>query len=90
MSSDKGRDRGGSFDSTIREDGVTHKATIKFCERVQNNGNGDLEKRLKEDKERAIAVLKRVHPSRVCTFNYQIERSALSIYLFVMSLYAVL
>ena len=88
MSSDKGRDRGGSFDSTIREDGVTHKATI--CERVQNNGNGDLEKRLKEDMEKAIAVLKRVHPSRVCTFNYQIKRSALSIYLLIISLYAVL
>ena len=87
MSSDKGRDRGGSFDSTIREDGVTQKATI--CERVQNNENGDLEKRLKEDMEKAIAVLKRVHPSRVCTFNYQIKRSALSIYLFVIS-YAVL
>ena len=36
MSSDKGRDRGGSFDSTISEDGVTHEATI--CEGVQNNG----------------------------------------------------
>ena len=87
MSYDKGRDRGGSFDSTIREDGVTHKATI--CERVHNNGNGDLEKRLKEDMEKAIAVFKRVHPSRVCIFNYQIKRSALSIYLFVIS-YAVL
>ncbi|XP_066028453.1 arf-GAP with coiled-coil, ANK repeat and PH domain-containing protein 2 isoform X4 [Pocillopora verrucosa] len=63
MSSDKGRDRGVSFDSTISEDGLTHEATI--CERVQNNGDGDLEKRLKEDKEKAIAVLKRVHPSRL-------------------------
>ena len=62
MSSDKGRDRGGSFDSTRSEDGLTHEATIS--ERVQNNGDGDLEKRLKEDKEKAIAVLKRVHPSR--------------------------
>ena len=87
MSSYKGRDRVGSFDSTRSEDGLTHEATIS--ERVQNNGNGDLEKRLKEDKEKAIAVLKRVHPSRVCTLNYQIERSVLSIYLFVKS-YAVL
>ena len=87
MSSDKGRDRGVSFDSTISEDGLTHEATI--CERVQNNGDGDLEKRLKEDKEKAIAVLKRVHPRRVCTLNYPIERSVLSIYLFVKS-YAVL
>ena len=83
MSSDKGRDRGGSFDSPISEDGLTHKATI--CERAQNNGDGDPEKRLKEDKEKAIAVLKRVHPSRVCIFNYQMKRSALSIYLFVIS-----
>ena len=88
MSSDKGRDWGGSFDSTISEDGLTHEATIS--ERVQNNGDRDLEKRLKEDKEKAIAVLKRVHPSRVCTLNYQIKRSALSIYLFAISLYAVL
>ena len=51
--------RGGSFYSTISEDGLTHKATI--CERAQNNGDGDLEKRLKEDKEKAIAMLKRVH-----------------------------
>ena len=65
MSSYKGRDRVGSFDSTRNEDGLTCKATI--CERVQNNGDGDLEKRLKEDKEKAIAVLKRVHPRRVCT-----------------------
>ena len=50
MSSDKGRDRVGSFDSTIREDGLTQEATI--CERVQNNGDGELEKRLKEDKEK--------------------------------------
>ena len=70
-----------------REDGLTQEATI--CERVQNNGDGDLEKRLKKDKEKAIAVLKRVHPSRVCIFNYQIKRSALSIYLFAIS-YAVL
>ena len=88
MSSYKGRDRVGSFDSTRSEDGVTCKATI--CERAQNNGDGDVEKRLKGDKERAIAVLKRVHPSRICIFNYQIKRSALSIYLFVISLYAVL
>ena len=88
MSSYKGRDRVGSFDSTRSEDGLTCKATI--CERVQNNGDGDLEKRLQEDKEKVIAVLKRVHPSRVCIFNYQIKRSALFIYLFVMSLYAVL
>ena len=87
MSSYKGRDRVGSFDSTRNEDGLTCKATI--CERAQNNGDGDLEKRLKEDKEKAIAVLKRVHPRRVCTLNYQIERSVLSIYLFVKS-YAVL
>ena len=86
-SSYKGRDRVGSFDSTRNEDGLTCKATI--CERAQNNGDGDLEKRLKEDKEKAIAVLKRVHPSRVCTLNYQIKRSVLSIYLFVIS-YAVL
>ena len=88
MSSDKGRDRGGSFDSTRSEDGLTRKATI--CERMQNSGDGDLEKRLKEDKEKAIAVLKRVHPNRICIFNYQIKRSAPSIYLFVISLYAVL
>ena len=88
MSSYKGRDRVGSFDSTRSEDGLTCKATI--CERVQNNGDGDLEKRLQEDKEKVIAVLKRVHPSRVCIFNYQIKRSAPSIYLFVTSLYAVL
>ena len=50
MSTDKGRDRVGSFDSTIREDGLTQEATI--CERVQNNGDGELEKRLKEDKEK--------------------------------------
>ena len=88
MSSYKGRDRIGSFDSTRSEDGVTCKATI--CEIAQNNGDGDLEKRLKEDKEKVIAMLKRVHPSRICIFNYQIKRPALSIYLFVISLYAVL
>ena len=87
MSSYKGRDRVGSFDSTRSEDGVTCKAINR--ERAQNNGDGDVEKRLKGDKERAIAVLKRVHPSRICIFNYQIKRSALSIYLFVIS-YAVL
>ena len=45
MSSYKGRDRVGSFDSTRSEDGLTCKATI--CERAQNNGDGDLEERLK-------------------------------------------
>ena len=46
MSSYKGRDRVGSFDSTRNEDGLTCKATI--CERAQNNGDGDLEKRLRK------------------------------------------
>ena len=46
MSSYRGRDRVGSFDSTRSEDGLTCKATI--CERAQNNGDGDLEKRLRK------------------------------------------
>lgn len=63
LCSDKDRDRRNSVASTISEDGLTQDTTN--CESVQNNDDGDMDKRLKEDKEKAIAVLKRVHPSRL-------------------------
>ena len=60
-SSDEGRERGGSVDSTLSEDDHTgDKAENDNTEVV------DEEKSLQDDREKAIAVLKRVHPSRVC------------------------
>ena len=67
-SSDESRDRGDSLDSTLNEDGVT--------EDITNNVNAEVvddEKSLQEeDREKAIAVLKRVHPSRVCKMTTSI------------------
>ena len=64
-SSDEGRERGGSVDSTLSEDGHTGgKAENDNTEVVV-----DEEKSLQDDREKAIAVLKRVHPSRVCRMH---------------------
>ena len=72
LSSDEGRDREDSVDSTLSEDGLTQETT--YSENADINDD-DEEKRLKEDKQKAIAVLKRVHPSRVCTlFNFKIKK----------------
>lgn len=63
-SSDEARERGGSVDSTLSEDGhAGDKAENDNTEVV------DEEKSLKDDREKAIAVLKRVHPSRVCEMH---------------------
>ena len=60
LSFDEGRERGESLDSTLSDDGQI----------ASDNGEVEVdeEKSLKEDKEKAIAVLKRIHPSRVCIF----------------------
>ena len=59
LSFDEGRDRGDSLDSTLSDDGQIS----------QDNGESEVdeERSLKEDKEKAITVLKRIHPSRVST-----------------------
>ena len=58
MSFEDGRDRGDSVDSNLSDDGL-----------LAGDNNevevADEEKSLKEDKVKAIAVLKRIHPSRV-------------------------
>ena len=64
-SSNEGRERGGSVDSTLSEDGHTG-------DKAENDDTGvvvDEEKSLQDDREKAIAVLKRVHPSRVCRMH---------------------
>lgn len=61
LSLDEGRGRGASLDSTLSEDGLTATCHNDNAEIVV-----DEEKNLKEDRDKAIAVLKRVHPSRVC------------------------
>ena len=67
ISFDEGRSRGESLDSTLSDDGQTA------------NDNGEIEvdeeESLKKDKERAIAVLKRIHPSRVCMLYYKVKSS---------------
>ena len=57
MSFEDGRDRGDSVGSNLSDDGLV----------ASDNGEveADEEKSLKEDKVKAIAVLKRIHPSRV-------------------------
>ena len=57
MSFEDGRDRGDSVGSNLSDDGLI----------ASDNGEveADEEKSLKEDKMKAIAVLKRIHPSRV-------------------------
>ena len=58
MSFEDGRDRGDSVDSNLSDDGLL----------ASDNNEvevADEEKSLKEDKVKAIAVLKRIHPSRV-------------------------
>lgn len=64
-SPDEHRERGGSVDSTLSEDGHTGDTT--------KNDNAEIvvdeEKSLNDDREKAIAVLKRVHPSRVCKMH---------------------
>ena len=57
MSIEDGRDRGDSVGSNLSDDGLV----------ASDNGEveADEEKSLKEDKMKAIAVLKRIHPSRV-------------------------
>lgn len=57
LSFEDGRDRGDSVDSNLSDDGLV----------ASDNGEveADEEKSLKEDKVKAIAVLKRIHPSRV-------------------------
>lgn len=59
FSFNEGRDRGESLDSTASDDGQL----------ADDNGEIaiDVEESLKEDRQKAIAVLKRVHPSRVST-----------------------
>ena len=59
LSFDEGRDRGDSLDSTLSDNGQI----------AEDNGESEIdeEKSLKEDKEKAITVLKRIHPSRVST-----------------------
>lgn len=69
-SSDESRDRGDSLDSTLNEDGVTGDIAST------SNVNADVvdeDKSLQEDREKAIAVLKRVHPSRVCTMTVPLK-----------------
>ncbi|KAL9971108.1 hypothetical protein ACROYT_G023595 [Oculina patagonica] len=59
-SSDESRDRGDSLDLTLNEDSATGD--------IANNVSTDVvdeDKSLQEDREKAIAVLKRVHPSRL-------------------------
>lgn len=58
MSFEDGRDRGDSVDSNLSDDGLL----------ASDNNEvevADEEKSLKEDKVKAIAVLKRIHPSRL-------------------------
>ena len=64
-STDEGRERGESVDSILSEDGDTgDKAENDNSEVVV-----DEEKSVNDDREKAIAVLKRVHPSRVCKMH---------------------
>lgn len=56
FSFNEGRDRGESLDSTASDDGQLADEIVI-----------DVEESLKEDRQKAIAVLKRVHPSRVST-----------------------
>ena len=67
-SSNEGRERGGSVDSTLSEGICTgDKAENDNAEIV-----GEEENSLKDDREKAIAVLKRVHPSRVCKMHMHV------------------
>ena len=63
-SSDEGRERGESVDSILSEDICTENDNAEDV--------GDGEKSLEDDREKAIAVLKRVHPSRVCKIHIHV------------------
>ena len=78
LSLDESRDRGDSFDSTLNEDGVTGDIGNHQDARV------DEEKSLQEDREKAIAVLKRVHPSRVMTVKHIIICAVVVIIIIVL------
>lgn len=71
-SSDEGRERGGSVDSILSEDICTENDNAEIV--------GDEEKSLEDDREKAIAVLKRVHPSRVCKIHIHVLNISFHIY----------